>query len=57
MWVSEGYNVPGAITAAEREAVLEVFNQKGKESYEPLVDWDCFFVQHVYGAHSNMDYL
>lgn len=57
MWVSEGYNVPGAITAAEREAVLEVFNQKGKESYESLVDWDCFFVQHVYGAHSNMDYL
>lgn len=57
MWASEGYNIPGAITAAEREAVLEVFNQKGKESYESLVDWDCFFVQHVYGSHGNMDYL
>jgi hypothetical protein len=57
MWADEGYIVPGAITAAERTKVLEVFNQVGEESYEALVDWDCFFVQHVYGSHGNMDYL
>ena len=57
MWESEGYNVPGAITSDEINDVLKVFNKKGKESYESLVDWDCFFVQHVYGSHSNMDYL
>lgn len=57
MWADEGYIVPGAITTAERTKVLEVFNQVGEESYEALVDWDCFFVQHVYGSHGNMDYL
>ena len=56
-WAKEGYNVPSAITTDERNAVLAVFNEVGKESYTSLVDWDCFFVQHVYGAHSNMDYL
>lgn len=47
-WASKGYVVPGEITASEREAVLAVFNQKGKESYQSLVDWDCYFVQQVY---------
>lgn len=47
-WASNGYNVPGAITDSEREAVLAIFNQKGKSSYTSLVDWDCFFVQQVY---------
>ena len=56
-WEAKGYNIPPAITTDEINAVLEVFNEVGEESYESLVDWDCFFVQHVYGAHSNMDYL
>ena len=43
-----GYTVPSPITAAEREAVLAVFNQKGKESYTSLVDWNEYFVQQVY---------
>ena len=56
-WEAKGYNIPPAITSDEINAVLEVFNQRGAESYESLVDWDCFFVQHVYGSHGNMDYL
>ena len=52
MWASEGYNVPADITESEREAVLAVFSQKGKASYETLVDWDCFFVQQVYTGDS-----
>ena len=48
-WGSDyGYTVPSPITAAEREAVLAVFNQKGKESYTSLVDWNEYFVQQVY---------
>ena len=47
-WTDYGYTVPGAITAAEREAVLEVFNKKGEASYTSLVDWEDFFVQQVY---------
>jgi len=47
-WESNGYVVPTAITDAEREAVLAVFNKKGDASYTSLVDWDCFFVQQVY---------
>ena len=52
MWVSEGYNWPADITESERDAVLEVFSQKGEASYEALVDWDCFFVQQVYKGDS-----
>lgn len=52
MWTSEGYKVPGDITESERDSVLEVFSQKGKESYEALVDWNCFFVQQVYKGDS-----
>jgi hypothetical protein len=48
MWESEGYVVPSPITEDELNKVLEVFNQKGKESYEALIDIDCFFVQQVY---------
>ena len=47
-WEANGYNVPGAITQAEINAVLQVFNQKGKEEYTSLVEWDCFFVQQVW---------
>ena len=37
-----------AITEQELADVLEVFNQKGEETYEALVDWSTFFVQQVY---------
>lgn len=47
-----GYTVPSAISAAEREAVLAVFNQKGNASYTSLVDWDEFFVQQVYKGNA-----
>lgn len=57
MWEGWGYKVPNAITADEITKVKEVFDKKGEASYVALVDWDCFFVQHVYGSHSNMDYL
>lgn len=57
MWASEGYNVPPAITAAEKAKVIEVFSQRGEESYTSNLNWDCFFVQHVYGSHGNMDWL
>lgn len=42
------YPKPAAITADELTAVLDVFDKKGKESYEPLVDYRNFFVQQVY---------
>lgn len=48
MWEDEGYDVPGDITQEEIDKVLAVFNQKGEESYEPLVDWSDFFVQQVW---------
>ena len=48
LWESEGYAVPSNVTQAEVERVLEVFNQVGAESYQSLVDWDCFFVQQVW---------
>lgn len=45
---------PSDITDAEREAVLAVFNEKGAESYEPLIDIEDFFVQQVYcGPNGN----
>lgn len=39
---------PADITDEERAAVLEVFNQKGKESYTDLLNLTDFFVQQVY---------
>ena len=48
MWEGEGYTIPAAITADEIAKVRAVFDQKGKEKYESLVHWDCFFVQQVY---------
>ena len=57
MWKDWGYKVPNAITADEITKVKKVFDEKGEASYEALVDWDYFFVQHVYGNHSNMDWL
>ena len=47
-WEDQGYVIPEDITEAELEKVLAVFNQKGKESYESLIDLDEFFVQQVY---------
>jgi len=44
----KNYPAPAAITSAELEKVLAVFNQKGATSYEPLVHWKNFFVQQVY---------
>lgn len=57
MWEGWGYKVPNVITADEITEVKKVFDKKGEASYKALVDWDCFFVQHVYGRHNNMDYL
>lgn len=48
LWESQGYVIPSPITKAELDKVLAVFNKPGAESYEALVDWDCFFVQQVY---------
>lgn len=42
------YPHPDPITNEELAAVLAVFNQKGKEKYEALVDYKNFFVQQVY---------
>lgn len=39
---------PSNITQSEVDKVLAVFNQKGKESYESLIDWSNFFVQQVW---------
>ena len=47
-WEKDGYVVPGDITQEEIDKVLAVFNQKGEESYESLVDWSEFFVQQVW---------
>lgn len=47
-WESNGYVIPAAITEAERNSVLNVFNNVGDETYTSLVNWDCFFVQQVY---------
>ena len=52
MWEDEGYVIPNKITEDELEKVLDVFSKPGKESYESLVDWDCFFVQQVYKGDS-----
>lgn len=48
MWEDDGYVIPADITEDEIQKVLAVFNQKGEETYESLVDWDCFFVQQVW---------
>ena len=52
-WESQGYDVPDDITGDELNTVLNVFNQKGKESYESLLDLDCYFVQQVYKGTSS----
>ena len=39
---------PNPITEDELAAVLAVFNEKGEQEYESLVDWKDFFVQQVY---------
>lgn len=56
-WAKEGYSVPGAVTQSEINDVLQEFSKVYTGQSESLVDWDCFFVQHVYGGHGNMDYL
>lgn len=57
MWADEGYDVPEPLSQDEINKVARVFNRKGEEHYESLINWDCFFVQHVAGYHRNMDYL
>ena len=42
------YPKPAAITEQELNDVLAVFNDKGKESYEPLIHIKNFFIQQVY---------
>ena len=51
-WEDQGYVLPAEITRAEIEKVKAVFAEKGKASYESLVNWDCFFVQQVYHGDS-----
>ena len=48
LWEGKGYTIPADISEDERNAVLNVFNNKGNASYTSLVDWDEFFVQQVY---------
>jgi hypothetical protein len=51
MWYDSNqlnYVEPAPIGSAELEKVLTVFNQRGAESYESLIDWSTFFVQQVY---------
>ena len=48
--------VPEGITATEKEVVTEWF--KTHQNTQSIgVDWTDFFVQHVSGSHSNMDFL
>lgn len=47
-WESMGYTIPADISTDEYNAVMAKFNTVGEESYESLVDWDCFFVQQVH---------
>lgn len=47
-WENMGYTIPGDISTDEYNAVMARFNTVGEESYESLVDWDCFFVQQVH---------
>ena len=42
------YPQPSPITEQELNDVLNVFNQKGATSYEPLIHWENFFIQQVY---------
>ena len=51
-WEDNGYTKPSPITDEELAKVKAVFSQKGEESYESKVDWDCFFVQQVYKGDS-----
>ena len=52
-WEGNGYEIPSDITDSELQAVLAVFNKKGAEKYESLIDLDCFFVQQVYKGESS----
>lgn len=54
MWEDEGYVIPDPITQDEIERVKTVFAEKMPEGYTctSLVDWDSFFVQHVYKGDS-----
>lgn len=54
MWEECGYTVPPAITADEVERVKAVFSEKMPDGYvcQSLVDWEEFFVQHVYKGDS-----
>lgn len=47
-WEDQGYTIPADINQVEIDAVLAVFNEKGKASYTSLIDWDEYFVQQVY---------
>lgn len=47
-WEDKDYVIPADITEEELAAVLKVFNQKGEQEYESLVEMDEFFVQQVY---------
>lgn len=55
-WSELGYVVPNSITEEEIETVTEWFSIHQWPTSESI-DLEDFFVQHVSGSHSNMDYL
>ena len=52
-WEDKGYVIPADITPDELDAVLNVFNKKGEESYQSLIEMDEFFVQQVYKGEAS----
>ena len=48
--------VPGSVTAIEKEVVTKWF-ETHQNPQSIGVDWTDFFVQHVSGSHSNMDFF
>lgn len=54
---NEWTNVPQVITQAEIDTVVKVFSTPKTDTQISPVNWSKFYVQHVYGSHSNMDWL
>ena len=54
---NEWTNVPQVITQAEINKVVEEFSKPKTDTQTSPINWDKFYVQHVYSAHSNMDWL
>ena len=54
---NEWTNIPKQITQSEIDKVVNEFSKPSTDTEKSLVNWTDFYVQHVYGAHSNMDWL